>query len=162
MHRLLLAVILATAACGGGAKSSDTTPAPAPAPADAPPVVADPAPPADPAPADPSSVAIDPALEQDFLAMMKLLEELGAAAAGAKDCDGKAVAMKAVVDKNQALIARLNQINNAPDDQMEALGAKYQAQFEQAVGPFVATAMECGEHQGVMDVMRSLEAGGGQ
>lgn len=159
MHRLFLAVILATAACGGGAKS-DTTPAPTPAPAEAPPVAADPAP-ADPAPADPASGEVDPALEQEFLAMMKFIEDLGAAASGATGCDAKATAMKGVVDQNQALIARLNQLNTADEAKMEAIAAKHQARVEQAVGSIMGVAMECSEHPGVQEVMRSLEAGGG-
>jgi hypothetical protein len=149
----LIAALLATA-CGKddgerrAAKSAQKPAAAEPAPAPA----------ADPRAAEqPASAA--PSAEEQATAekAAAALEELGAIAEGARgNCDKAAAAMKAVIDRNKAVLVAAGELGR--DEAKEQwLSEKYGPRTDAAKSKLMPLMEKCAEHEGMATVFDSIE-----
>lgn len=154
---LLLAAALLAAGCGKDdgehreeSKSAQkpTAVEPGPAPAQA----------ADPPSAEPSASAAPTAEEQATAdKAAAALEELGAIAEGARgNCDKAAAAMKAVIDRNRAVLAAAATIGQ-DEGKEQWLSEKYGPRTDAAKSKLMPLMEKCAEHEGMASVFDSIE-----
>ena len=158
----VLAAILCTA-CGksddGERKAEGASASKAAPPADP---AADPT--ADPAAPDPAAVAghpepVAPSSEEQAAAEKAagVLDDLGKIAETAKgNCDKAAAAMKAVIDKNRAVLSAAEKLGQ-DEGKEQWLADKYGPRTDAAKSKLMPLMEKCADHEGIATVFDSIE-----